>query len=831
MPKLTIDHQLIEVPEGTKVIEAAGRLGIEIPRFCFHPALGAVGACRVCAVKFIEGPVKGVNMSCMIEATEGMVVSTTDPEAVEFRQHVIEWLMLNHPHDCPVCDEGGHCLLQDMTVSGGHGMRRYAGNKRTHNDQYLGPLIQHEMNRCIQCYRCVRYYREYSGYTDLGVMGIGSRVYYGRIEDGTLESPFAGNLVDICPTGVFTDKPSRFKGRCWDFQRTDSICIHCALGCHTVVSARYRDVVRQEARFSPQVNGHFICDRGRYGFYYAVDKDRPRRAHVEGRDTEWQEAMDRAAERLTKISRANGPDAVACVGSGRSSLGALAALDLLCGQNNWRGPVCWTHGRAAQTVGCAVSRLTPSLAVSLSQVAGADLIIVLGADPVNEAPMLATTLRQAHRTGARIIVADPRPVSLPFDFEHKAIRPGDLAAWIGGLIKGWVDRETLKKIGGQAFTFYDSIPPLKPGLDEGMDRDVESMRQCWHPVIVCGTDTVSPEIPEVAADLALILEASGKKAGLFYQLPAANSFGATLAHDAKESVEQVLADIEKGSIKALVIVEYDLFRQVPRERLEQALSRLEFLVVLDYLNTPAVDVADVFLPTLSVFEAGGLFINQEGRAQQIGPAFSGGTPITETGRGDHPPRRFRADIPGAMARSAEQTLGALNAVCGKASPEGPEKREALPTAIQTVSDFLRSITAFPGEGIRPDRTSGSEPFCHGWDAASPAENDDFDLLLVEQTFGTEPLSSFSKPLREREGVPSLLMHVDDAAELGLETGDRVEIGAGEHTLTVGLAVATQMARGVLILPRHHSLAWQNLAWGDGKISRQDIRKVEEGESR
>ena len=257
MPKLIIDDREIEVAPKTMVIEAAAQLGIMIPRFCYHPALGSVGACRVCAVKFLEGPLKGIQMSCMVAAQDGMVVSTTDAEAVDFRKHVIEWLMLNHPHDCPVCDEGGHCLLQDMTVSGGHGIRRYAGRKRTYIDQYLGPLVQHEMNRCIHCYRCARYYQEFTGYRDLGVMRNANRTYFGRFQDGILESPFTGNLCDICPTGVYTDKPSRFFGRRWDYQRNPALCINCSLGCHTVASVRYREVKRQEARFSEAVNGYF----------------------------------------------------------------------------------------------------------------------------------------------------------------------------------------------------------------------------------------------------------------------------------------------------------------------------------------------------------------------------------------------------------------------------------------------------------------------------------------------------------------------------------------------------------------------------------------------
>jgi NADH-quinone oxidoreductase subunit G len=210
MPKLIIDQREIEVPPGTKVIEAAERLGIMIPRFCYHPALGSFGACRMCAVKFEAGPVKGVEMSCMVEAHDGMVVSTTDPEAVQFRKYIIEWLMLNHPHDCPVCDEGGHCLLQDETVSGGHGLRRYLGKKRTFSDQYLGEFVQHEMNRCIHCWRCRNFYQDFAGYRDLGAMQIGNRMYFGRYQDGALESPFAGNIIDICPTGVYTDKPARY---------------------------------------------------------------------------------------------------------------------------------------------------------------------------------------------------------------------------------------------------------------------------------------------------------------------------------------------------------------------------------------------------------------------------------------------------------------------------------------------------------------------------------------------------------------------------------------------------------------------------------------------
>ena len=232
MPVLTIDNQTIEVSEGTSVLEAAKMLGIYIPHLCFHEGLGSVGSCRLCAVKFLDGPVKGVQMSCMVKAQDGMVVSTADSEAQEMRRHVIEWLMINHPHDCPVCDTGGECPLQEMTQASGHAVRRYRGLKRTWPNQDLGPFVQQEMNRCIRCYRCVRTYQDVCGGTDFGALGSNQRVLFGRFREGPLESLFSGNLVDVCPTGVFTDKVFRFKARHWDLQEAPSICPSCSLGCN-----------------------------------------------------------------------------------------------------------------------------------------------------------------------------------------------------------------------------------------------------------------------------------------------------------------------------------------------------------------------------------------------------------------------------------------------------------------------------------------------------------------------------------------------------------------------------------------------------------------------
>jgi len=400
MPKLIIDDITLEVPEGTSILEAARGVGITIPHFCWHPALGKAGACRACAVKVVAGPAKGMQMSCMVPVQEGMVVDTADPEAVALRRHVIEWLMLNHPHDCPVCDEGGECLLQDFTIAGGHGIRHFGEPKRTHINQDLGPFIEHEMNRCIQCYRCVRFYQEFAGGTDFGVMGSAGRVYFGRFSDGQLESGFSGNLVDICPTGVFTDKTARFRARYWDYDMAPSICPECSLGCNTVPVARYRELLKVTARHSDKVNGWFICDRGRFADKKVNDRLRPRRVMVDGTGTSWSDALDE----LIKVAAGFPRGSIALVGSARLPLEGAALLPQLAAALQAGALSYFVQESEAAAAAVTVSRLTAANSASLQDVAAADCIVIYECDLREEAPLLLLAVRQAWRKGAPVLL-------------------------------------------------------------------------------------------------------------------------------------------------------------------------------------------------------------------------------------------------------------------------------------------------------------------------------------------------------------------------------------------------------------------------------------------
>ncbi len=268
------------------MLDVALSLGFDLPFFCWHPILGSIGACRQCAVRLYwtdrQGNEKSeIAMACMTEAQEGTRMDIFDAEAIRFRAEMIELMMTSHPHDCPVCDEGGECHLQDMTVMTGHSYRRYRGRKRTFVNQDLGPFVTHELNRCITCYRCTRFYNDYAGGRDFGVFGLRNQVYFGRAESGTLESEFSGNLIEVCPTGVFDDKPfSRRYTRKWDLQSAPSVCPNCGLGCTTYPSSRYGELRRVLSRFNRDVNKMFLCDRGRFGFEFVNCAERVRTARI-----------------------------------------------------------------------------------------------------------------------------------------------------------------------------------------------------------------------------------------------------------------------------------------------------------------------------------------------------------------------------------------------------------------------------------------------------------------------------------------------------------------------------------------------------------------------
>ena len=282
MPKVIINETEYEVRPRPNMLEAAIDNGLDLPYFCWHPAMGSVGACRLCAVRAYkdENDARGkIQMACMTPAKDGTRISMNDPEAAEFRRYVIEWLMTNHPHDCPVCDEGGECHLQDMTAMCGQVYRRYLRSE--HIKTNTSAPHQSRMNHYM-ILSCV-ILPDLAGGRDFNYFGSKNRIYFGRDEDGVMESEFSGNLVEVCPTGVFTDKTyDRHYTRKWDLQTAPSVCIHCGLGCNTIPGERYKTLRRVTARFNGDVNGYWLCDRGRFGYEFRIVETEAKRKARDG---------------------------------------------------------------------------------------------------------------------------------------------------------------------------------------------------------------------------------------------------------------------------------------------------------------------------------------------------------------------------------------------------------------------------------------------------------------------------------------------------------------------------------------------------------------------
>ncbi|THB85600.1 NADH-quinone oxidoreductase subunit NuoG, partial [Pantoea allii] len=406
MATIHVDGKEYDVNGADNLLQACLSLGLDIPYFCWHPALGSVGACRQCAVKQFQNAedTRGrLVMSCMTPASDGTFISIDDGEAKEFRESVVEWLMTNHPHDCPVCEEGGNCHLQDMTVMTGHSFRRYRFTKRTHRNQDLGPFISHEMNRCIACYRCVRYYKDYADGKDLGVYGAHDNVYFGRPEDGTLESEFSGNLVEICPTGVFTDKThSERYNRKWDMQFAPSICQQCSVGCNTSPDERYGELRRIENRYNGTVNHYFLCDRGRFGYGYVNRKDRPRQPMLL-RGNDWvtlnaEQAVNAGADLLRQAKKVIG------IGSPRASIESNFALRELVGAENFSTGMP-ADEQARLELMLNVLREGGIYTPSLREIESYDAVLVLGEDLTQVGARVALSVRQAVKGKARDMAA------------------------------------------------------------------------------------------------------------------------------------------------------------------------------------------------------------------------------------------------------------------------------------------------------------------------------------------------------------------------------------------------------------------------------------------
>jgi NADH-quinone oxidoreductase subunit G len=744
VPTIYINNKPYEVEPEQNLLHTCLSLGFDIPYFCWHPALHSVGACRMCAVKQFkdENDTKGkIVMSCMTLASDGLRISIDDPEVLKFRKSVIEWLMLNHPHDCPVCDEGGECHLQDMTVLVGHTYRRNRFKKRTYRNQNLGPFIRHEMNRCIQCYRCVRFYLDYAGGHDLDVFSWHNRVYFGKNKDGILKNEFSGNLVEICPTGVFTDKTFyRHFTRKWDLQSAPSVCTHCCLGCNIHADERYGVLRRIRNRYNSEVNSYFLCDRGRFGYEFVNSDKRIGKNLLRRQNGTFGEVSKEAVQ--DKIRAAIKDKKVIGIGSSRASLESNYALQKLVGKGNFYLGVSEIENDMVSKVIDTLSNRAVK-AATMEEVSLADAVVILGEDVLNFAPMLGLAIRRSILQKPSAFIKELHIEPWDDAAVREALQQKKGPLFIAATQHTGLDDDATEvyysapaDIARLGFAIANKLDKSAPAVGD-MSEKIESLAEriaadltdAKRPCIIAGTSLADKTIIEAAANIAQALYDKNKDARICFTVPSCNSIGLGLL--VGKSLDMAVERAHKGEIDTIVILENDIYRHIDAGQAEKLLYGADTVIVIDSIKTNTTEKADIVLAAAAFAESSGTFINNEARAQRF----------------------YRAYIPEPDIRESWKWLRSMLIDCGRLKQEQWQSLDDIINEISNSLDVFRLIPQaaehadfrLAGQKIarQPHRYSGRNAIHANKNVNEPKPPEDIDSALsfsMEGYSGQPPAS-------------------------------------------------------------------------------------------
>ncbi len=781
---IVIDGVEIETVEGTMLVDAAKHGDVEIPVFCYEPKLGdPVGACRMCLVE-IEGIPK-LQTSCSTPVRDGMVVYTQNDRVKEAQNAIVEFLLVNHPLDCPVCDKGGECPLQDISMGWGTGRSRVIDPKRHFEKPLpLSPLIRIDRERCIMCYRCVRFSQEVAEDEQLQLLERGDRTFVGTHEDRPYIGPFHGNIIELCPVGALTSQAYRFRARPWDIEDAGSVCTLCPSQCNVKFTVRDEKVVRTLARDNSEVDDGWLCDKGRFGFQMLASPERPLTPRLRSggglEPAGGEEALEAAARGLAP---AVGRTAAIVGGSTSNEEGWL--IQRLVRGALGSADVCSTPrpglGRSARTRLAA-----PKLAVPTAAIDDAGAILVLGCDPMNEMPILELRIRKAvRRNGAKLLVAGERPTALD----------GGAAIGSDGCL------EAHRYAPGEAGAFIDE---LRAAVASGSgDADVgeiaDVLRDCGPVVVVWGERILAGDDRErVAAallGLADVLGLDGTAGAGLYEVPlSANGRGLReigcgegigpgyAAAERGRSADGIRAALEAGEIDALILAGADPVRDFDDpEGWKRALSASRFTLSISMFDGAAAAASDVHLPAEGDAEKEGTVTHPDGRLQRVRPSV---------------PR------PGDV-RPLWQALSELSARLGDDPGAG--------TAGEVVDLIAADVP--PYAGITIDEVGGrvlrwqdrNDLGLDGLEAPAAAGDVDADDGGTGLRLGTyrdlwaDHVAEMNPALRFLAAVQRLELSPADAERLGLGDGERVAVSAGERSLIAAVGLRERMLAGTAFL--------------------------------
>ncbi len=812
---IVIDGREVAATEGEMLHDAAKRGDVEIPVFCYEPKLGdPVGACRMCLVE-IEGIPK-LQTSCSTPVRDGMVVNTRSDQVKVAQNAVVEFLLVNHPLDCPVCDKGGECPLQDISMGWGPGKSRFTDDKRHFEKPVeLSPLVAIDRERCILCYRCVRFSQEVSEDSQLQLLERGDRSFVGTFDDRPYVDPFHGNITDLCPVGALTNYTYRFRARPWDIEQAGSVCTLCPSQCNVSFTVRDEQVKRVTARDNPDVDDGWLCDRGRYGFEMFAAEERITGPRLRGEATSWEDAIAKAAQAL----RADADSAISPTGVGINEQSASGVAAIVGDASNEEGYLVQRIMREALGSPHVESRISrgpsrdtllqlaqPDVSAQVHDIDNADAILLVGSDPLHSSPILDLRIRKAmRRNGAKLVVATDRPTAL--DGGAAAVHryaPGEANTFLSELAAAAGTPSSLATRRSGA----DGLAPGAPSSSrakrsEGVPTSADILQDAGRVVVIWG-DRIGREGEEATAallDLAAALDLAGKESSGLLEVPeqtnarglrevgclpdASPGFAETTRGKSTEEIREAL---EAGELKTLLLFGVDPLRDFPNTAAwDRALSAAKQVICFSTFENATTAKADVIFPLETHAEKDGTVTHPDGRLQRVRPSAS-----------------RPGDIRPNWGVLAELSL-AVGHDTGVTSQ--PSALSALTKAVPFYSGIDDSEIA--GRGVRwqdrdaasklPQAARTSDPGSIG----TPREGESSDpgslVLGTYRDIWAGPITELNPPLKFLQPQQRVELSLADAERLGLSNDDTVRVSQNGSTVEASVQVRERIEQGVCFL--------------------------------
>jgi NADH-quinone oxidoreductase subunit G len=806
---LIVDGREVSATEGEMLHDAAKRGDVEIPVFCYEPKLGdPVGACRMCLVE-IEGIPK-LQTSCSTPVRDGMVVHTRTDQVKHAQSAVVEFLLVNHPLDCPVCDKGGECPLQDISMGWGPGKSRMIDQKRHFQKPVeLSPLVAIDRERCILCYRCVRFSQEVSEDSQLQLLERGDRSFVGTFDDRPYVDPFHGNITDLCPVGALTNYTYRFRARPWDIEQAGSVCTLCPSQCNVSFTVRDEQVKRVIARDNAEVDDGWLCDRGRYGFEMFSAEERVRGPRLRGgTSATWDEAIAKAAEMLrggdwsvdhpTSGSTVQ-PRVAAIVGDASNEEGYLVQRIVreALGSPHVESRLSRGPGREA------LLRLArPELSARVRDIDGADAILLVGTDPLHSSPILDLRIRKAiRRNGAELVVATERPTALDGGAASVTrYAPGEAASFLSELAAPLAD--------GTQSGDIDRFESRRQEIAEAAERLGEAEK-----VVVVWGERIGPDAADALLDLAEALKLAETDGSGLLEIPELTNArglrevgclpdagpGLTATATGKDT-ESIRAALESGELTTLLLFGVDPLRDFPdTEAWKRALAAADHVVCFSTFENATTAMADVVFPLETHAEKDGTVTHPDGRLQRVRPSAS-----------------RPGDIRPNWGVLAELAL-ALGQDTGISSQ--PSAFEALTAAVPFYAGITDADIA--GRGIRWQDAGGVGSPSERFAREENFRGGDSDSTLHRRVASEEgvptppapgtlrlgtyrdlwagPITELNPPLKFLQPQQRVELSTTDADRLELKSGDEVAVSQNGTSVRARVAIRERVPEGVCFL--------------------------------